>query len=38
VRYPSRHAFAQAKGQERKDMAEFIQQAELKGYALDEEE
>lgn len=38
VGYPSKRKFAGAKGQKRVDMDEFIRQAELKGYDLDDEE
>jgi len=36
--YPSKQALSKAKGQKRKDMEDFIEQAQLKGYALEEEE
>jgi len=38
VRYPSRRMFNEAKGKKKDDIAEFAQQAELKGYELIEEE
>jgi hypothetical protein len=36
--YPSKQAFNKARGQKRKDMEDFIQQAQLKGYTFEEEE
>lgn len=38
VRYPSKGMFAEATGQKKADIAEFAQQAELKGYELVEDE
>jgi len=38
IGYPSKRAYAEAKGQKKADMGEFIKQAELKGYDLDDEE
>ena len=38
VRYPSRRMFDDATGQKKADIAEFAQQAELKGYELVDEE
>jgi hypothetical protein len=38
VRYPSKAMFNDATGQKKVDIAEFAQQAELKGYELIEEE
>ena len=34
----SKRAYAEAKGQKKVDMGEFIKQAELTGYDLDDEE
>jgi hypothetical protein len=36
--YPGKQAFNKAKGQKRKDMEEFVQQAQLKGYSIEQEE
>lgn len=38
VRFPSRAAFEHAKGTEKRDMQDFVKQAELKGYKIEEEE
>jgi len=38
IGYPGKTSYASAKDQKRADMAEFIRQAELKGYDLDDEE
>lgn len=38
IGYPSKRAYAEAKGQKKVDMGEFIKQAELTGYDLDDEE
>lgn len=37
IGYPSKKAYAEAKGRKKADMGEFIKQAELKGYDLDDE-
>lgn len=36
--YPGKRVFNRAKGEKRKDMEDFIQQAQLKGYAFEEED
>ncbi|TEB11497.1 hypothetical protein Psfp_03956 [Pelotomaculum sp. FP] len=38
IGYPSKRVYAEAKDQKKADMGEFIKQAELKGYDLDDEE
>ncbi|MFZ5631596.1 MAG: hypothetical protein ACOY40_01990 [Bacillota bacterium] len=38
VGYPSKRMYAEAKGQKKADMGEFIRQVELRGYDLDDEE
>ena len=38
VPYPSRNLFRTAKGRKRDDIAAFVQEAELKGYAVEDEE
>ena len=38
IRYPSKAAFNDAKGQKKTDISEFAKQAELKGYELEDGE
>lgn len=37
IGYPSKNVYAEAKGQKKVDMGEYIKQAELKGYDLEDE-